>query len=137
MVFLLKLVHGNSTSVRQMIAEFKTYWCQYVEINKLKDVRATISKKQLIKKIQNIASKGNNPQLGKLCYTVNTDILEKYGVPDLELASGLIYPVPEEDFLVSSSKEAISAAENVTEQSAVPKQVSVAVWNKEELMELE
>lgn len=104
MVFLLKLVHGNSTSVRQMIAEFKTYWCQYVKINELQNVRSNISKKQLIKKIQNIASKGNNQQLGKLCYTVNTDILAKYGVPDLELASGLTYPVPKEKGNASSSE---------------------------------
>ena len=112
MVFLLKLVHGNSTSVRQMIVEFKTYWCEYVKINKLENVRTNISKKQLIKKIQNIASKGNNQQLGKLCYTVNTEILEKYDVPDLELASGLVYPVPKENGDTSSLKVSNSIGEN-------------------------
>ena len=105
MVLLLKLVHGNSTSVKQMIAEFKTYWCEYVQLNNLAEVvRATISKTQLIKKIQTIATKGNNTQLGKLCYTVNSDILEKYGVADLELGSGLVYPVPkQQDSIVSSN----------------------------------
>lgn len=112
MVFLLKLVHGNSTSVRQMIAEFKTYWSDYVKINELENVRSNISKKQLIKKIQNIASKGNNQQLGKLCYTVNTDILEKYGLPDLELASGLVYPIPKESGNASSLDVANSTMGN-------------------------
>jgi len=159
MVFLLKLVHGNSTSVRQMIVEFKTYWCEYVKINKLENVRTNISKKQLIIKIQNIASKGNNQQLGKLCYTVNTDILEKYGVADLELASGLVYPVPKENGDASSvvsnstvgntnsigengsstgenvnhpSENGNSTGENKTEQCIVQKP-----GNKEEPMEVE
>jgi len=102
MPLLLKLVHGNATSIGKMIQEFQTYWVEYVKINGLDNLRKTISKKQCIKKMKEIATKGPNEKLGKICYTVNVDILEKYGIADLELGCGLAYPVPKETVLLSN-----------------------------------
>ena len=118
MPLLLKLVHGNATSIGKMIQEFQTYWIEYVKINGLDHLRKTISKKQCIKKMKEIATKGPNEKLGKICYTVNADVLEKYGIADLELGCGLTYPVPKETVLSNETKEnGMDSTENVMDST--------------------
>ena len=120
MPLLLKLVHGNATSIGKMIQEFQTYWIEYVKINGLDHLRKTISKKQCIKKMKEIATKGPNEKLGKICYTANADVLEKYGIADLELGCGLTYPVPKETVLSNETKEnGMDSTENVVNGDSV------------------
>lgn len=88
MPFLLRLVHGNSSSLTKMSVSFQRFWVDYIKQNNMK-VRSLVSKRQLEKKIQSISSRSMNNELGKICYTVKDDVLTAYELADLKLGTGL------------------------------------------------
>jgi len=113
MPLLLTLLHGNQSGMPKMMTEFQSYWMEYTKTNQMTDIRSTISKRQLEKKIQSIASKAHNATLGKICYSVNPDVLTQYGMVGLELGSGLVYPVPKVEMNGRAAPEEVESCDSL------------------------
>jgi len=79
MPLLIKFVHGNVKGLTVMITKFREYWNPFA---KSSENGKQISKRQLEKKIQSIASRtGTFKEGGKACYVVKDDVIAKYGLP--------------------------------------------------------
>ena len=86
---LIRFLHGNVSSLPTMIPKFREYWMLYAK-ECGGTVRPHISKRQLEKKIQAIASRVSNKEVGKMCYVVKDDIVNMYGLKnDLKYGEGL------------------------------------------------
>jgi len=102
MPFLIKIIHGSSSNVNQIMETFQQYWAQYVKNMNL-SFRSVVSKKQLRKKLQSIATRCHNKELGKICYTVNDEILEIYELKNtIKLGEGLP-PLTESEIIVNEN----------------------------------
>jgi len=90
MPLLIRFLHGNTNGLERMNAAFREYWSRYVKQTYDSDtVRSVISKRQLERKIQTIATRVMNNELGKMCYVVNKEVIESYKINDLKLGGGL------------------------------------------------
>ena len=129
MPFLIRYIHGNTASAGNMNTKFREFWTKYVESNNNNNnkqdnnidaahntntptrVRAVISKRQLQTKIQTISSRSYNADLGRMCYTVNDDVIGKYNITNIRLGGGLPelesdVPMREERTLIEEEEEA-------------------------------
>lgn len=100
MPLLIKFIHGNVTSLPTMIGKFRQYWNPYAAKSS-EESHTQISKRQLEKKIQSIASRTGNREGGKTCYIVRDEIITKYGLPS-DLKYGETLPELKIDSIVNT-----------------------------------
>ena len=117
MPFLIKFLHGNADGLKKLVPIFRSFWSHHVKLNELQ-CRSNISKRQLLKKIQEITSRNYNEKLGKVCYTVNEHILQKY---ELENKIGLNENNPVSNFSLLSTAVAINATPPVHSEGRLAK----------------
>lgn len=88
---LIKLIHGNTAGLNKLISQFRKQWtskCLGRAItNEEVDEKSPISKRQLEKKIQNIATKER--RFDRLRWYVHNHILRSFGLENLQEADGL------------------------------------------------
>lgn len=88
---LIKLIHGNTAGLNKLISQFRKQWtskCLGRAITDEEvDEKSPISKRQLEKKIQNIATKER--RFDRLRWYVHNHILRSFGLENLQEADGL------------------------------------------------
>jgi len=88
---LIKLIHGNTAGLNKLISQFRKQWtskCLGRAITDEEvDEKSPISKRQLEKKIQNIATKER--RFNRLRWYVHSHILRSFGLENLQEADGL------------------------------------------------
>lgn len=88
---LIKLIHGNTAGLNKLISQFRKQWtskCLGRAITDEEvDEKSPISKRQLEKKIQNIATKER--RFDRLRWYVHNHILGSFGLENLQEADGL------------------------------------------------
>ena len=99
---LVRLVHGNKIGINRLIAEFRHYWHQLnassvpsIEQDEIgnadSNTKYKISKRQLEKKIQSIATYENRPSLKGRSWYVNDKILDQYQLQNLPIPTQWVY----------------------------------------------
>lgn len=87
---LLKIIHGNTTGIQKIISLFRKQWtskCLGRDVTDEEvDENCPISKRQIEKKIQNIATKERRTD--RRCWYVHKHILEKFGLDCMTQGEG-------------------------------------------------
>lgn len=91
MPLLLKIIHGNTTGIQKIISLFRKQWTsKYLGrdvTDEEVDENCPISKRQIERKIQSIATKERRTD--RRCWYVHEHILEKFGLDCTTKAEGL------------------------------------------------
>lgn len=91
MPLLLKIIHGNTVGIHKIMSLFRKQWtskclCRDVTDEEVNE-NCSISKRQIEKKIQDIATKERRTD--RLRWYVHKHVLEKFGLENLTMVDGL------------------------------------------------
>ena len=88
---LIKLIHGNTAGLNKLISQFRKQWASKCLGRDLTDEevndKSSISKRQLEKKIQNIATKERRTD--RLRWYVHSHVLTSFGLENIVVPDGL------------------------------------------------